>query len=159
LVANTKWGIRLGPPQVLPTQTISVPGFNVHQPGFDVGLVSDLEGFHTQVYNLLASLHLSSHSLPIFVARDTGLLFPGNVCCEAGAHFAAAFANGPVERDVKTYIWASWGDPGNFAPAPDVRDVFVLSHEVAEWLNDPFVNNPVPGWVNQFFGFCQTNLE
>ena len=34
-------------------------------------------------------------------------------------------------------------------PRPGISgysDVRTLSHEVAEWLNDPFVNNAVPGW-------------
>ena len=34
-----------------------------------------------------------------------------------------------------------------------------MSHEVAEWINDPFVNNIVPGWsipVNP--GYCVSDL-
>lgn len=35
-----------------------------------------------------------------------------------------------------------------------------MSHEVAEWMNDPFGNNPVPAWghIGQQPG-CQNNLE
>ena len=35
-----------------------------------------------------------------------------------------------------------------------------MSHEVAEWMNDPFGNNPTPAWghTGQVAG-CQNNLE
>ena len=41
-----------------------------------------------------------------------------------------------------------------------VQDVSGMSHEVAEWMNDPFGNNPVPSWghIGQQPG-CQNNLE
>ena len=37
----------------------------------------------------------------------------------------------------------------------------MLSHEVGEWLDDPFGNNPTPAWGNtgQVKGQCQANLE
>jgi hypothetical protein len=40
-------------------------------------------------------------------------------------------------------------------------DTVILSHELAEWVNDPFVNNPTPAWGNtgQVVGACQNNLE
>ena len=39
-------------------------------------------------------------------------------------------------------------------------DISALSHEVAEWMDDPFVNNPTKKWghVGQVSG-CQSNLE
>jgi hypothetical protein len=41
-----------------------------------------------------------------------------------------------------------------------VFDTSVSAHEVAEWMNDPFGNNPVPPWghIGQQTG-CQNNLE
>jgi hypothetical protein len=40
------------------------------------------------------------------------------------------------------------------------KDVSGLSHEIAEWLDDPLVNNPTPPWghLGQVDG-CQANLE
>jgi len=43
---------------------------------------------------------------------------------------------------------------------PGMADVLPLSHEISEWINDPFINNFVPPW--QFPGIpgsCQGNLE
>ena len=39
-------------------------------------------------------------------------------------------------------------DP-NLVPAPfsDIQDVNILSHEVIEWMNDPFITNVVPSWT------------
>ena len=53
-------------------------------------------------------------------------------------------------RDGKTYIVSSFNFDGN--------DVAVLGHELAEWLADPFGNNPAPGCTRPD-GSCQHNLE
>jgi hypothetical protein len=39
-------------------------------------------------------------------------------------------------------------------------DASIASHELAEWFDDPFVNNPTPPWggIGQVGG-CQGNLE
>jgi hypothetical protein len=54
---------------------------------------------------------------------------------------------------------ASWIDQGILAD-PEIADVLSLSHEITEWINDPFVNNLVPAW--QFpdgSGVCRNILE
>jgi hypothetical protein len=50
-------------------------------------------------------------------------------------------------------------DTSNIFLSP-VPDVSIMSHEVAEWMNDPFGHNPVPKWghIGQQPG-CQGNLE
>jgi hypothetical protein len=57
-------------------------------------------------------------------------------------------------------IFASWISPGIFDPATGIQDVTVLSHEVSEVFNNPFLINTVPAW--QFPdspGTCQADLE
>jgi hypothetical protein len=39
-----------------------------------------------------------------------------------------------------------------------LADIYTASHEVAEWLNDPFVNNTVPRWVQPGSNVCFSNL-
>jgi hypothetical protein len=59
---------------------------------------------------------------------------------------------------VQTFAWASWIEPGVFGDA--FSDVTGLSHEIAEWTNDPFVDNATENW--SFPGYptyCQNNLE
>jgi hypothetical protein len=59
----------------------------------------------------------------------------------------------------QTYAFAAYSDPGIFT-ASGIRDIHALSHEVGEWMDDPFGNNIVPTWgnVGQVSG-CQNNLE
>jgi hypothetical protein len=83
---------------------------------------------------------------------------PGG-CCVLGFH--TFFRDGvfPQSRWVTQY--ASWISPGLFGAG--FEDVTALSHETAEAIGDPFVNNPTPNW--QFPGqpanskACQANLE
>jgi hypothetical protein len=83
---------------------------------------------------------------------------PGS-CCVLGFH--TFFRDGvfPQSRWVTQY--ASWISPGLFGAG--FEDVTALSHETAEAIADPFVNNPTPNW--QFPGVpatakvCQANLE
>jgi hypothetical protein len=92
-------------------------------------------------------------TLPIFELRGV-VMFDGNPssCCILGYHAFAATAAGK-----QTYATADYESSGRFA---GVNDVSSLSHEVAEWQDDPFDNNPTKPWGNigQVSG-CQTNLE
>jgi hypothetical protein len=67
----------------------------------------------------------------------------------------------------QTWIYASWLSSGIFST---FQDVLGLSHEITEWMNDPFVGalfiNQVPGvnWVPPYKlpgqgGLCQVNFE
>jgi hypothetical protein len=50
---------------------------------------------------------------------------------------------------VQTYAWASYVTPGFFNPvsAWALQDIHALSHEIAEWADDPFTNNTVEPWL------------
>lgn len=62
---------------------------------------------------------------------------------------------------MQTFIYAAWTKPGTYsgflsdytgtrtAPRPTrgLADIHALSHEVSEWLDDPFVNNAVQPWL------------
>jgi hypothetical protein len=94
--------------------------------------------------NLVSSLGISPDVLPIFVTSDLG------AGIEAGFHGAFAGISPNGKPAIWTYVWASWFDPGwfsTFGLSADVgADADVLSHEVTEWMNDPFLNNIVPAW-------------
>lgn len=89
-------------------------------------------------------------------------------CCILGYHGAAmpvghgsGSANGDGKQPVQTFIYAAWTTPGTYsgflsdytgsrsAPLPTrgLADVHALSHEVSEWLDDPYVNNAVQPWL------------
>ena len=106
--------------------------------------------FEDQVHSMLANMHTDPRSLTVFVTPDLGLLEPHGVCCYSGYHRQGDGRDrtGPVNGDgaqtVHTWIWASIFSPGILAPYDlPYQDISVLSHEVAEWENDPFSNNVV----------------
>jgi hypothetical protein len=66
---------------------------------------------------------------------------------------------------VQTAIWAAYSDPYAVAELPNIaRNTDILSHEVSEWLHDPFAANAVPAWqsplplASAFYG-CASLLE
>jgi hypothetical protein len=75
-------------------------------------------------------------------------------CCILGYHGAFYDQNG----NIQTYSPVDFDSTGAFGSA--VADTTVISHEVAEWANDPFGGNPTPAWghVGQQSG-CQGNFE
>jgi hypothetical protein len=71
-------------------------------------------------------------------------------CCVNGFHTATG--NPP-----QTYAVAEWDTNGNSAKR---QDASVVSHEIGEWMDDPFATNDAPAWggIGQQSG-CQTNWE
>jgi hypothetical protein len=117
----------------------------------------DINWFRSQINNLMNALHVPPEWLPIFLS-DNGLLYKNNdysQCCGWGYHAAGNPGGGSVDSNgnanVNTWIWASYLEPGTFTkprkvPISGLQDIDGLSHEVSEWLNDPFVLNVVTPW-------------
>ena len=74
-------------------------------------------------------------------------------CCILGYHGAT----GTAVTD-QTYSVTDFESTGLFGPT--VADTAIGAHELNEWANDPFGNNPTPAWghTGQVTG-CQNNLE
>jgi hypothetical protein len=73
-----------------------------------------------------------------------------------GFHGAKAKGNGGTGSNgnakVQTFAWASYISPGIYARpngglAWALQDIHAISHEIAEWADDPFVNNLVEPWL------------
>jgi hypothetical protein len=79
------------------------------------------------------------------------------VCCILGYHSAFGRPSG-----TQTYAVGAYSDPGEFSAG--IEDIDAWTHEIGEWMNDPFVQidnfNFTPPWgnVGQVNG-CQDNLE
>jgi hypothetical protein len=134
--------------------------------------VADYKWFSSYLQSLIQSLHISATTVPIFLT-DNVLLYEGHEnylnCCVLGYHGAgmpvgrgAGSANGQGVQPVQTFIYAAWTHPGTYsgflpdytnpkrtAPSPTrgLADIHALSHEVSEWLDDPYVNNAVQPWL------------
>jgi hypothetical protein len=134
--------------------------------------VADYGWFSSYLQSLIQSLHISATTVPIFLT-DNVLLYIGHEnylnCCVLGYHGAgmpvgrgAGSANGQGVQSVQTFIYSAWTHPGTYsgfladytnptrtAPSPTrgLADIHALSHEVSEWLDDPYVNNAVQPWL------------
>jgi len=107
-----------------------------------------------EVLNKLAPKGVNASNFPIFLLYNVVLASPVTnlgTCCVLGYHGAA---NSPLQ----TYSPIDFDTTGLFGPT--VGDTYTAAHEVGEWANDPFGNNPTPAWghVGQVGG-CQNNLE
>jgi hypothetical protein len=147
-------------PHVNPAVTINVPSNQgtLLQSGRGVIFASvDIGWWSSQIKNLETSAD-PTH-LPLYLTNNV-LLFlgkdPGN-CCVIGYHGTQAegYGNGkPTSGNAKlqTFAWASWVQPGIYARPNGgtdwaLQDIHALSHEIAEWGDDPFVNNLVEPWL------------
>jgi len=142
----------LAPVTTKALQTITVPAASGTTVGPFCGsqLVGevDVNFVDTKLVALLTTLKIPKTSFPIFVSYDVFETNGG--CCILGYHGSTATN--------QTYTIAAYSDPGIFSVP--IEDIHALTHEVGEWLDDPFGSNIVPTWgnVGQVSG-CQNNLE
>jgi hypothetical protein len=123
---------------VLPEMTINVSARagkvvqNYFTPGFR-GLM-DINVFDSKIQGYMSKLKkIQPNVLPLFITTDV-FLTSGGGCCIGGYHSATAAQPGG-----QTYAHASYIDSvGSFA-----QDVSAISHELGEWIDDPFVDNRV----------------
>jgi hypothetical protein len=110
--------------------------------------------------------HITTKDISTFLFANTFLYVNGDPyqCCITGFHtydyVPGTDSNGNVE---KRYVlnFSSWISPGLFNDPS--QDITVLSHEIAEIYNDPFVasdgiHNMTPWWLGPN-GNCQNKLE
>lgn len=95
-------------------------------------------------------------ALAIFVLYNV-VLYEGSTsnCCILGYH--SAFNDPSYGGAFHTYVSVEFDTTKTFS---GVEDTSAMSHEIAEWMDDPPGNNPTPPWGNigQVSG-CQANLE
>jgi hypothetical protein len=106
----------------------------------------------SQVIPQLASFGVSSTTFPLFLFKNVVFLDNNNNCCIYGWH--NAFTSG---GNTQTYGLADYSTDGRLGGTTDLAGP---SHEMGEWANDPFGNNPTPLWghIGQQQN-CQNNLE
>ena len=121
-----------------------------------LGIV-DIGWFDTLVVNTilpsLSSQGVNPGTFPIFLLANVVLASPVTdlfSCCVLGYH--------SFEGANQTYGVMDFDTTSLFGPT--IFDTSISAHEVGEWMNDPFGDNPVPPWghIGQQPG-CQGNLE
>ena len=171
---GSSYHVNLAQPTVYPAVSIDVPanqGLAYYRPAGALAGVADYAWFSAQIHNLMQSMHIDAGTLPIFLT-DNVMLYDANQylnCCTIGYHGVYATRNSNGNASVQTYIYAAWTAPNTYSgfnngndtlPGRGLGDIHALSHEVAEWLDDPFVNNIVNPWTtgDAFYG-CSNVLE
>jgi hypothetical protein len=114
-----------------------------------------LDGYlRTTVIPSLASQGVAANTLPIFLLHNVvEYVTTTSNCCALGYHNSYA----PSAGVTQTYSVATYDNSTLFTGSSDISAV---THEVAEWQNDPFDNNATKPWghIGQVTG-CQSNLE
>ncbi len=163
-VMNPDWHTLLAAPEMLKPVVIDVPAgmANVYRnrlSGVTYAVV-DTRFFLSQLNTVVQLERLRPDALALILTANVFLAPQADVkqCCVLGFH--TAFAAGRVGRlqQIQTLLWASWVDQGLFGSS--IADVTPMSHEISEWMNNPFGTNAVPAWHPVgASGGCQANLE
>jgi hypothetical protein len=148
-------------PNVLSAVTINVPSNQgtLLQSGRGVIFADiNISWWAAQIQNLESTAD-PTH-VPVYLTNNVLLHIGKDIfnCCVIGFHGTRASGSGGGSNNsngnakVQTFAWASWVQPGIYA-RPDggtdwaLQDIHALSHEIAEWADDPFVNNYVEPWL------------
>ena len=136
-----KWHVYMDDPDRAKTYTITVTP--------DTGEIFDLGGgsvlgnmhmddFDAQLHAILPKLDLAPDETPLFVTQ-------GAIADALGYHDAFMVPTKHGGQRVQTLMWSSWLDINDVGPL--LADVSTLNHEVAEWINDPYIDNEAPLWA------------
>ena len=132
------WHVNLATPTVRPVLTVTVPaadGNTTVVNGVQVGLV-DVNFFDQTVQSYIGT---PAENVFTQLLADNIVLCDSGQCGIGGYH--SALVNGTGGH---TYSYQSFLDPAIFDST--FADTAPMSHELAEWLADPFVDNTVPFW-------------
>ena len=148
-------------PNVLPAVTIDVPSNQgtLLQSGRGVIFADiNISWWAAQIQNL--ETKADPTHLPLYLTDNVLLHIGPDIfnCCVIGFHGtrAAGYGGGSNNSNgnakVQTFAWASWVQPGIYARPNGgtdwaLQDIHAVSHEIAEWGDDPFVNNTVEPWL------------
>ncbi len=148
-------------PNVLQAVTIDVPSNQgtLLQSGRGVVFADiNISWWAAQIQNL--ETKADPTHLPLYLTDNVLLHIGPDIfnCCVIGFHGTRASGYGGGSNNsngnakVQTFAWASWVQPGLYARPNGgtdwaLQDIHAVSHEIAEWGDDPFVNNTVEPWL------------
>jgi hypothetical protein len=160
---------------VLPAVTIDVPSNQggLLQSGRGVVFANVDYGWWSAQMNNLETTADPTH-LPLYLTHDQ-LLYLSNNPLNTGvigyhgtgaAGLKKGYGKTQGNGEVQTFAWASYISAGIYARPNGgtdwaLQDIHAISHEIAEWADDPFVNNTVDPWLTPTapqYG-CTTVLE
>ena len=157
------WHTLLGNPATLKSVRIAVPrGMAKVYRNPSTGVVYaivDTDFFLSHLNTIIQLEHLQPDALAIALTSNVFLAPQSDIkkCCVLGFHTSFDVGELAQLKFVQTFIWASWVDQGILGTT--LADVTPMSHEVSEWMNNPFGSNVVPSWQVPNSNSCQSNLE
>ena len=161
--AAQEWHTLLGKPETLKPLRIVVPrglAKVYHNPSTGVTYaIVDTDFFLSQLNTIIQLENLDTDALAIALTSNVFLAPQSDIkkCCVLGFHTSFDMGELAQLKFVQTFIWASWVDPGILGST--LADVTPMSHEISEWMNNPFGGNVVPAWQVPNSSSCQNNLE
>ena len=133
------WHVRMDRPRIARTIDIEVTPETGRLLQVGTDLIGDVlfDFMDAEILTILQLSDIGPDDVPIFVT--------GDVIAEAlGYHNAFTVAADDGSEILQTYIYTSWLDPAKVDPI--IADVSTFNHELAELINDPYINNIVPLW-------------
>jgi hypothetical protein len=130
--------VLLGTPTVEKSQTLKLTSSTSEGVITEFGakvLTVQINTIDAAINKLITSLKIPSTALPIFVTSQTYLI-SGSECCIGGYH---SVTNAGQPYSMFTFI--NYSGSGEL---PFSADVSALSHELGEWIDDPYTNNSSP---------------
>jgi chitinase len=161
--ASPEWHTLLGEPEILKPLRIVVPRGSARvyrNPATGViYAIVDTDFFLSQLNTMIQLERLQPDALAIAITSNIFLSPQADIkkCCVLGFHTSFDVGELAQLKFVQTFIWASWVDQGILGTS--LADVTPMSHEISEWMNNPFGSNAVPAWQVPNSTGCQSNLE
>jgi hypothetical protein len=145
---------------------LDVPAGQAYLFDFGTNLLAlvDADFFLSQLPPIFQAAHVNETQFPLIVTGGTVAIYFNHdpnleSGFELGSHHADVFRFDRTNYFIQTWGWASWSAPEVMGAGR--ADVYGISHEIGEWINDPFITNRTPPWEYPPHGdaFCQDNLE
>lgn len=161
--AGKDWHTLLGVPQILKPLRIAVPRGDAkvyRNPSTGVlYAIVDTDFFLSQLNTMIQMANLAPDALSIALTSNVFLAPQKDIkkCCVLGFHTSFDVGEMAQVKFIQTFIWASWVEQGILGSG--LADVTPMSHEISEWMNNPFGGNAVPTWQVPNSSGCQSNLE
>jgi chitinase len=161
--SGKEWHTLLGTPEILKPLRIAVPRGDAkvyRNPSTGVlYAIVDTDFFLSQLNTMIQMANLAPDALAIALTSNVFLSPQKDIkkCCVLGFHTSFDVGEMAQVKFVQTFIWASWVEQGILGPG--LADVTPMSHEISEWMNNPFGSNAVPAWQVPNTSACQNNLE
>ncbi len=159
---RSDYNVLLGSPEVADPFNVRVPANMVDDFDLPDGnhlALMDANYFDALTHQYMAAHHVSPRVLPIFIVNNV-FMYDGTEdnCCILGWHGADATTLRNGSTSIQTYMFAAYSTPNVFYPnvidangtledESYIADIHALSHEVSEWVADPFTDNFVTPWL------------